>query len=123
LGKFWDGKSSVLLGSSGGKWGKSDHEEMESWERNQVDGHLSEIAVKLSWESEAASDSTHGGRDEMVEISVCWGSKFEGSEADVIKGFVIDNLDLIGVLNELMDGESGVVWLNNGIGDLWGWED
>jgi hypothetical protein len=51
----------------------------------------------------------------MVQISVGWGGELEGSEADVIKGFVIDNLDLIGVLNELMDGESGVVWLNNGI--------
>merc|ERR1711862_468890 len=38
-------------------------------------------------------------------------------------GLVIDDLDLIGVLDELMDGEGGVIRFNDGIGDLWRWED
>jgi hypothetical protein len=76
---------------------------MKSWERNQIDGHLSEIRVQLSWESEAASDSTHSVTNEMVKISVCGGSELEGSEADIIKSFVVDNLDFIGVFNEMMD--------------------
>merc|ERR1712159_860104 len=38
-------------------------------------------------------------------------------------GLVIDAHNLIGVLNKLMDGEGSVVWLNNGIGNLWGWDD
>jgi hypothetical protein len=60
LSEFWDGKSSVLLGTSGGKWSKTSHEEMESWEWDQVDSELSEIGVKLSWESEAAGDTREG---------------------------------------------------------------
>ena len=57
LGEFWDGKSSVLLRSSGGQWGETSHEEMESWEWNQVNSELSEIRVELTWESEAASNA------------------------------------------------------------------
>jgi len=49
----------------------------------------------------------------MVEITIGWGGELEGSEADIIEGFVIDNLNLIGVLNELVNGKSGVIWLDN----------
>ena len=59
----------------------------------------------------------------MVEITVGWGGELEGSEADIVQSLVIDAHDLIGVLDELMDGKGGVVWLNNGIRHLWGWHD
>ena len=76
---------------------------MESWEWDKVNSELSEIGVKLSWESEAASDTGDSGRDEMVKITVGWGGELEGSEADIIKGFVINTHNLIGILNKLMD--------------------
>jgi len=122
-GELWDGEGSVLLRSSGSEWSETSHEEMESWEWDQVDCELSEIGVQLSWESEAASDTGDGGGNEMVEITVGWGGELEGSEADIVKGFVINAHDLIGVLDELMHGEGGVVWLNDGIRHLGGWHD
>merc|ERR1719446_1800729 len=123
LGELWDGKGSVLLGTSGGKWGESSHEEMESWEWDEVDSKLSEIGVELTWESEAASDTGEGSRDEMVKITVGWGGELKGSEADIVKSFVINAHNLISVLDKLMDGEGGVVWLDDGIRDLWGRHD
>ncbi len=103
LGKFWDGECSVLLGSSGGKGGKSYHEEMETGEGDQVHCELSEVGVKLTGESEAACDSGHGGGDQMVEVTISGGGQFEGSEADIIEGFVINDHALVGVLDQLMD--------------------
>ena len=59
----------------------------------------------------------------MVEISVCGGGQFQGSEADVVESFVVDGEGLVGVLNELMDGKGGVVRLDNGVRNLGGWAD
>ena len=59
----------------------------------------------------------------MVKVTVGWGGKFQSSETDIVESFVINNLDLVGVFDQLVDGEGSIVWLNDGIGDLWGWED
>ncbi len=45
----------------------------------------------------------------------------DSPEADVVEGFVIDAVGLIGVFNKLMDREGGVVWFDNGIRYLWRW--
>jgi hypothetical protein len=54
----------------------------------------------------------------MVEITVGGGGELEGSEADIVERFIIDAVGLIGVLDELVDGEGGVVRLDDGVGDL-----
>ena len=92
---------------------------METWEWDEVDSELSEIRVELTWESEAAGDTGESSRHQVVEITIGWGGELEGSEADIVQGLVINAHDLIGVLDELMDGKSGVVWLNDGIRHLW----
>ena len=55
----------------------------------------------------------------MVKITIGWGGELEGSEANIIKSFVINAHNLIGVFDKLMDREGGVVWFNDGIRDLW----
>ncbi len=63
LSEFRNSEGSVLLRSSWGKGGKSDHEEVKSGERNKVDSEFSQIRVELTWESKATSNSWHGGWD------------------------------------------------------------
>ena len=123
LGELGDGEGTVLLGATGGERGEAHHEEMETGEWHQVDGELSEIRVELTWESEAAGDTGESGGHEMVEITVGGGGQLEGSEADIVEGLVVNAHDIIGVLDELMDREGGVVGLDDGIGDLGGWHD
>jgi len=123
LGKLWDGQSSVLLATSGGQWSETWHEEVEPWEWNHVDSQFSEIGVQLTWESEAGGDAGHGGGDEVVQVTVGWGGEFQGSETDIVEGFVINAVGLVGVFDQLMDGEGGVVWFDDGVRDLWRWDD
>merc|ERR1711976_701885 len=61
--------------------------------------------------------------DEMVEITVGGGGELQGAEAGIVESLVVNAHDIIGVLDELMDGEGGVVGLNDGIGHLGGRHD
>lgn len=36
---------------------------------------------------------------------------------------IVDAESLVGVLNELMDGQSGIVGLDNSVGNLWRWDN
>ena len=76
---------------------------METGEGDQVDCEFSQVRVQLTWESKTASNSGHGGGDQVVKITVGGGGQFKGSEANIIEGFVIDDHALIGVLDQLMD--------------------
>jgi len=59
--------------------------------------------------------------DESVQVGVGWSLNIEVSSADIVNSLVIKDDGNIGVLKERVSGEDGVVWLNNGGGDLWGW--
>ena len=54
----------------------------------------------------------------MVEISVAGTLQFQRVMADVVKSLVVDDVTLVSVLYQLMERESGVVRLDNSLGDL-----
>jgi hypothetical protein len=54
----------------------------------------------------------------MVKITVGGGGELQGAEADLVECLVIDTESLVRVLDELMDGECGIVRLNDGIRNL-----
>jgi hypothetical protein len=56
----------------------------------------------------------------VVQVTIGGGGQFKGSEADIIKSFIVDNHTFIGVFDQLMDRQGGVVGFNNGVGDLGG---
>ena len=51
----------------------------------------------------------------MVKITIGGGGEFEGAEADIVQSLVIDTVSLIGILNELMNGEGSIVRLKQQI--------
>jgi len=115
LGELWHSQGSVLLGASGGQGRETNHEEMKTGEGNQVDSQFSKIRVQLSWESEAACNSRNSSGDQVVQVTIGGSGQLQGSKTDIIKGFVINNHDFIGIFNQLMYREGGIVWLNDGI--------
>ena len=59
----------------------------------------------------------------MVQVAVSGGSELQGAEADVVESLVVQGEALVGVLHELVDGESGIVGLHHGIRHLRGRDD
>ena len=56
----------------------------------------------------------------MVQITKRGGGELQSPEADVIQGLVIEDHALVGVLNQLVDGQRGVVRLYDRVGHLRG---
>ena len=69
LGQLWDGEGPVLLGAPRRQGRKAYHEEVKAGEGDQVYSKLPEIRVQLAREPEAACDTTHCSRDEMIKIA------------------------------------------------------
>merc|ERR1719186_1890490 len=51
----------------------------------------------------------------VVEVSVGGVGQLQGTEADVVQSLVVDREGLVGVLDQLVDGESGVVRLHDSV--------
>ena len=96
---------------------------MDSWVWHQVSLELSNINVQSTIESEGGSEGGDDLGNESVQVGVGWSLDIKVSSADIINGLVIKDNGNIGVLQKRVSGEHGVVWLDNGGGDLWGWVD
>ena len=72
----------------------------------------------LAWEPETRRNARHCGRHKMVEITVCWRRQLECSETDIVQSLVVNTECLVCVFNKLMDWQSGIVWLDNGVWHL-----
>lgn len=64
-----DGERTVLLRATSSQGCKTNHEEVESWERDEVHSELSEVGIELAGEAKAACNSTHGCGNQVVEIT------------------------------------------------------
>ncbi len=53
----------------------------------------------MTGESEATGNTGHHSGYQMVQISIRGGSQFEGTEADIVEGFVINTDYFISILN------------------------
>lgn len=49
--------------------------------------------------------------------------ELESAEANVVEGFIVEHHALVSILDQLVNGERGVVRLDDRVGDLRGGED
>ena len=96
---------------------------MDSWVWDQVGLELSDIDVEGTIESQRGSQRGDDLSDKSVEVGVGGSLDVELSSADIVDSFVIKHNGDISVLKEGVSGQHGVVWLNDGSGDLGGWVD
>ena len=54
----------------------------------------------------------------MVEVAVGGGGQLQRAEADVVQSLVVDAERLVGVLDQLVDGQGGVVGFHHCVGHL-----
>jgi len=104
-------------------WGIRGKHEMDSWVWHQVGLEFSNINVQGTVESQGGGKGRNGLGDQSVQVGVGWSLDIELSSADIIDSFVVQHDSDISVLQERVGGQNGVVWLNNGGGDLRGWVD
>ena len=112
LCELWDSQCAVLLRTTRCQWGEASHKEVQARKWDKVDSDFAEVTVQLTWEAEAASHATHGGTDEVVEISIGRGCQLQGAKADVIKSFIVQEEALVCVLHELVKRED-LSWFTN----------
>ena len=101
--------------SVGGQW------EMDPWIRYQIGLELGQINVQRTIESEGSGDGGNDLSDQRVQIGVGWSFDVQTSSANVVHSFVVNHESTVGVFQSGMGGEDGVVWLDNGGGDLRSW--
>ena len=93
---------------------------MNSGVGDEVGLELSHIDVEGTIESEGGSQRGDDLSDESVQVGVGGSLDVEVSSADVVDSLVVEHDGDVGVLEEGVGGEHGVVWLNDGSGDLGG---
>lgn len=118
LGELWHTHGPVWLATAGREWREPRHEKVEPRERNHVNGQLAQVGVQLSGEPEARGYAGHGQWYQVVEVAVRRIGQLQSSEAYVIQGLVVDQVRLVRVLHQLMNGQRSVVRFNHRIGHL-----
>jgi len=91
---------------------------VNSWVGDEVGLEFGDIDVQGTIESEGSSQRGDDLGDESVQVGVGGSFDIELSSADIVDGFVVDHGSDIGVLQEGVGTEDGVVWFNDGVGDL-----
>ena len=86
---------------------------METWKRHHVDSKFTKISIQLTRESKTGGDSAHSGRHEMVQVTIGRSGQLQGTEADVIHSLGVKAEGLVGVFNQLMNGQGSIVRFND----------
>ena len=99
-------------------WGISDQREVDTWVRHQVGLELGQVNIKCTIESKGRGDGRNDLTNQSIQVGVSWSLDVEVSAANIVDGFIINHKGTVGVFEGCMGGQNGVVWLNNGCGNL-----
>ena len=105
LRQLWNSQSTILLRATRSQWREACHEEVQTWERHQVHCNLAQVAVQLSGETQAASNTAHRSRHQMVQVTISWGGQFQSAETNVVQGFIVQQKRLVRVLHQLVEAQ------------------
>jgi len=92
--------------------------EMDTGVRHQVGLEFGDIDVEGTIETEGSGQRRDDLSQQTVQVGVGGALDVEGTTADVVQGFIVNLIGDIGVLEERVDTQHGVVRFNNGGGDL-----
>merc|ERR1719401_58060 len=119
LCQLGDRQGAVLLRAAGGQRCKSCHKKVKTREGNQIDGDLTQIAIELTWKAQAGGYSAHCCAHEMVQIAIGGGCQLQGAKANIVQCLVVQQEALICILDELMERQHCIVWLDDRVTHLW----
>merc|ERR1719201_1541195 len=97
------------------------HHEVDARVWHQVGLELGDIHVEGTIEAQGGSQGRDDLSDETVEVGVGGTLDVQAATADVVQSLVVKHDGHVGVLQEGVGGEHGVVWLHHGGGHLRGW--
>jgi len=96
---------------------------MDSWIWYQIGLEFGDIDVQGTIESQRGGQWGDDLSDESVQVGISGSLNIQISSADIVDGLVVEHNGNIGVFQQWMSGQDGVVWLNYGGGDLGRWVD
>merc|ERR1712054_603166 len=97
------------------------HHEVDARVWHQVGLELSHIDVESTIESEGCSQGGDNLGGQTVQVGVGGAFDVEATTADVVESLVVKHDSDVGVLQEGVGSEGGVVWLNDSSRHLRGW--
>ena len=123
VGDLRDGELLVVRLLRGDHGGVRGEHEVDAGVGHQVGLELGDVNVERTVETEGRGEGRDHLADEPVKVGVGGALDVEGPAADVVDGLVVEHDGDVGVLEEGVGGEHGVVGLNDGGGDLGGGVD
>merc|ERR1719203_338829 len=123
VGDLSNGQLLVVGLLGGDDWSVCGQGEVDPGVGHQVGLELSQVDVEGTIEPQGGGDGGHDLSDQPVQVGVGGTLDVQVTAADVVDGLIVDHEGAVRVLQGGMGGQDGVVWLNNGGGDLGRWVD
>ena len=96
---------------------------VNAWVRHQIGLELRNIDVECTIETKGGGQRRNDLGDQTIQVGVGGALNVQRTTADVVDGFVVEHDGDVGVLQEGVGGQDGVVGFNNSGGDLGGGVD